>query len=47
MQRDPVCGMMVDERKAKLKSERDGRVFYFCSAGCKAEFDKDPQRYAH
>jgi Cu+-exporting ATPase len=45
MQKDPVCGMMVDERKAKTKSDLDGRTFYFCSAGCKAAFDKDPRRY--
>ena len=47
MQKDPVCGMMVDERKAGLKSEHDGKSFYFCSAGCKSEFDKDPHKYAH
>ncbi len=47
MARDPVCGMTVDEKKTKLKSEHDGAVFYFCSAGCKAAFDKDPHRYGH
>jgi len=47
MQKDPVCGMMVDERRAKLTSEHDGQKFYFCSAGCKIAFDKDPRRYAH
>ncbi|HYB06666.1 MAG TPA: YHS domain-containing protein [Nitrososphaerales archaeon] len=45
MQRDPVCGMAVDEKKAQLKSEHDGRIFYFCSAGCKNSFDRDPQKY--
>jgi YHS domain-containing protein len=38
--------MMVDERKTELKSEHDGRMVYFCSAGCKAAYDKDPRRYA-
>jgi P-type Cu+ transporter len=47
MQKDPVCGMMVDERTAQPKSVHDGRTFYFCSSGCKAAFDKDPHRYAH
>jgi YHS domain-containing protein len=47
MQKDPVCGMMVDEKKSKLVSEHDGRAFYFCSAGCKASFDRDPHRYGH
>jgi len=39
--------MMVDEKKVRWKSEHDGREFYFCSAGCKAAFDKDPHRYGH
>jgi len=47
MQRDPVCAMMVDDRNAKYKSEHDGRTFYFCSAGCKATFDRDPHKYGH
>ncbi len=47
MARDPVCGMTVDERKAKFSSEHDGRTFYFCSSSCKATFDKDPHRYGH
>ncbi len=47
MMKDPICGMMVDEKTAKLKSEHEGQTFYFCSAGCKATFDKDPHRYGH
>jgi len=47
MHRDPVCGMMVDERKAQFKSDHDGQTFYFCSSGCKTSFDKDPHRYVH
>lgn len=47
MQKDPVCGMMVDEAKANLKAEHDGKVFYFCSAGCKASFDREPHRFGH
>ena len=46
MAKDPVCGMTVDE-KTSLKSEHDGRTFYFCSAGCKATFDRDPHKYGH
>lgn len=45
MQRDPVCGMMVDENRAKFRSEHDGKFFYFCSLGCKSAFDRDPQKY--
>ncbi len=47
MMRDPVCGMMVDERKTNLKSEYEGRTFYFCSPNCKKTFDSDPRRYGH
>jgi YHS domain-containing protein len=45
MMKDPVCGMMVDEKKTKLRSEYEGKTFYFCSATCKAAFDKDPHKY--
>jgi YHS domain-containing protein len=45
MARDPVCGMEVEERDAAGKSEYQGKEFYFCSAGCKTEFDRNPQRY--
>jgi len=46
MIRDPVCGMMVDEKTAKFRSEYGGRTYYFCSPFCKTEFDKSPERYA-
>ena len=38
MARDPVCGMMVD-RATALRSDIDGRTFYFCSSGCQRTFD--------
>jgi Cu+-exporting ATPase len=47
MAKDPVCGMNVDEGKAKFISEHDGAKFYFCSSGCKSTFDKDPHKYGH
>ncbi|HEX9240660.1 MAG TPA: YHS domain-containing protein [Candidatus Bathyarchaeia archaeon] len=47
MQKDPVCGMMVDEKKSKFTSSREGKTFYFCSAACKTSFDKNPQKYVH
>ena len=46
MAKDPVCGMMVDEKKAKLKSDYNGKTFYFCAASCKATFDKNPAKFA-
>ena len=45
MAKDPVCGMTVDE-KASLKSTHDAKSYVFCSASCKAKFDKEPGRYA-
>jgi len=42
---DPVCGMSVDTATAEYRSFRDGKTYYFCSAGCKQSFDKEPARY--
>ena len=42
---DPVCGMTVDVATARHVAEHAGRSFYFCGAGCKAEFESDPARY--
>jgi xanthine dehydrogenase accessory factor len=43
---DPVCGMFVETRSAAYRSEALGRTFYFCCAGCKAAFEREPRRYA-
>jgi YHS domain-containing protein len=43
--KDPVCGMDVDPKTAAGSSEYKGQTYYFCSAGCKKEFDKDPEKY--
>jgi xanthine dehydrogenase accessory factor len=43
--RDPVCGMTVDVTRARHRSEHDGRTFFFCSAGCRREFEADPAKY--
>ncbi len=45
MAKDPVCGMNVEEKKAGGKSEYQGQTYYFCSPGCKAAVDKEPQKY--
>ncbi len=42
---DPVCGMVIDPKTAAGKSEYQGKTYYFCSPGCKKDFDKDPQKY--
>ena len=43
--KDPVCRMTVDRRAGKPTSTYRGRTYYFCSAGCKAKFDAEPERY--
>jgi Cu+-exporting ATPase len=42
--KDPVCGMEVDT-DTDLKTEHDGETFYFCSRGCKLDFEEDPDKY--
>ena len=44
--KDPICGMMVDTVKAKYKSQHEGKWVYFCCAGCKDAFDRQPEKYA-
>jgi len=45
---DPVCGMEVriDEAMVKhLTVEYQGNTYYFCSAQCRTNFLKQPQKY--
>ncbi|MHB8148202.1 MAG: XdhC family protein, partial [Vulcanimicrobiaceae bacterium] len=39
---DPICGMDVEIETARHRFELDGRVYYFCAAGCRAAFAADP-----
>ena len=43
--KDPVCGMTVDPRTAKHRTEHRGQTYYFCSAGCRTKFEADPGKY--
>jgi len=45
MVKDPVCKMDVNEKTAKLKSDYNGKTYYFCNASCKSNFDKNPSKY--
>lgn len=48
MAKDLVCGMQVNEQEAAAKgltSAYQGKSYYFCSPGCKRQFDQNPQRY--
>ena len=42
---DPVCGMEIDEKTVKWKSEYKGNTYYFCGPMCKLEFDERPEKY--
>jgi putative ABC transport system ATP-binding protein len=38
--RDPVCGMLLDPAKAPATIERGGASLYFCSRGCRTEYEE-------
>jgi len=42
---DPVCGMTVAASQASRPLEHDGITYYFCSAGCRGRFGKDPAAF--
>ncbi|MCJ7661425.1 MAG: YHS domain-containing protein [Anaerolineales bacterium] len=42
---DPVCKMEVEEKSAAATYEYKGQIYYFCALGCKAAFEKDPEKY--
>ena len=47
--KDPVCGLNVDESKAKaagFQNTFENQTYYFCSEACKQHFEKNPERYA-
>jgi Cu+-exporting ATPase len=45
MQKDPVCGMDVEEASAAATSEYKGKTYYFCAQSCKERFDQSPEKY--
>ncbi len=42
---DPVCDMTVDIATAQYTSDYEGTTYYFCGAGCKKAFDKNPTEF--
>lgn len=44
-QRDPVCGMRLDEAEATGHVDHNGQTYYFCSRNCQEEFEENPNRY--
>jgi Cu+-exporting ATPase len=43
---DLVCEMKLDEAHIKESLVYKGRRYYFCSVGCRAEFQRHPDDYA-
>jgi len=37
--------MQADEKTAAAQYEYKGKVYYFCSQGCKTAFEKSPEKY--
>jgi Ala-tRNA(Pro) deacylase len=42
---DPICGATLDRDLVTYKSEHRGVTYFFCSMGCKMEFDDNPNAY--
>lgn len=45
MERDPVCGMSVNPARAKVTTEHNGTIYYFCCDGCATKFGAAPDQY--
>jgi len=43
--KDPVCGMNVTIEGAQHQMEHGGQTHYFCSAGCKTKFERNPESW--
>jgi len=44
---DPVCGMRVDPEHAAGTATHRGQSYFFCSAGCLAKFENNPEKVLH
>ncbi len=46
--KDPICGMDVDEKKAKFSTVKNGKKYYFCSKNCYEKFTgKKEEMHGH
>lgn len=45
MAKDPVCDMQIEQEKAVATSTYEGKTYYFCSKGCAAEFQENPEKF--
>ena len=42
--KDPICGMKTTD---KITHEYKGKTYGFCSDHCRAEFEKEPEKYSN
>src|SRR3984893_13018251 len=45
MERDPVCGMMIEPEQAAAKAGHGGKTYYFCCPRCADKFLANPRAY--
>lgn len=45
IRRDPVCGMLVEDKPDAITTQHDGRTFHFCCNGCRTKFETSPDEY--
>lgn len=45
MPRDPVCGLVLDEKTARFKIKHEGETYYFCTTVCKKRFKRNPDKF--
>jgi Cu+-exporting ATPase len=45
MPRDPVCGVVLDEKTSKFKMNYEGEIYYFCNVICKKKFKRNPRKF--
>lgn len=43
--RCPVSGEVIAKDAMNIKTEYKGKTYYFCCEGCKAKFEKNPEKY--
>src|SRR5208282_4509003 len=43
-EKDPVCGMDVNRATARHKTLHKDKEYFFCSAGCLAKFEANPEK---
>jgi YHS domain-containing protein len=41
----PVSGADATNAPEALRTEHKGKTYFFCCAGCKTEFEKNPEKY--